>query len=407
MHARARPQLSKPAMYHPAAYAQHAADQPHQANEPGQYAQPVYMPVDSLQFLNLQINHQTGVLAELSRQIKDLTEKVSKPESDEARKAVIEQLQAELIQLKHERDEALRKVAQFVKVEHERDEALREVARLTQVAFEARTITEKAMLAQNKPEVERCLGQAKQEHDKELAKLRLELTVTKQKHAVELQSLNDDHEKEFEDALGKKVREVQQKHAYNEAVLKASILAKEQAHQLILEQHASQVEELTTALETTKRDMSEQTEKFETAKTHLMTNLSHKKTKIQEQDQELVQAYSEIQRLLEQAQLAQLTQEPKPEPTKNAKQTLAKLEKLKAEVDQKQVQLAAQAADLARREKELDKRASLLKKEAEKEAAQKLAATSARIEKKAQVLRNEALRNSENVLEEVDQFMAA
>lgn len=394
-------------MYHPAAYAQHAADQPHQANEPGQYAQPVYMPVDSLQFLNLQINHQTGVLAELSRQIKDLTEKVSKPESEEARKAEIENLQAELIQLKHERDEARSKVAQFVKVEHERDEALREVARLTQVAFEARAITEKAMLAQNKHEVERSLGQAKQEHDKELAKLRLELTVTKQKHAVELQSLNDDHEKEFEDALGKKVREVQQKHAYNEAVLRASILAKEQAHQLILEQHASQVEELTTALETTKRDMSEQTEKFETAKTHLMTNLSHKKTKIQEQDQELVQAYSEIQRLLEQAQLAQLTQEPKPEPTKNAKQTLAKLEKLKAEVDQKQVQLAAQAADLARREKELDKRASLLKKEAEKEAAQKLAATSARIEKKAQVLRDEALRNSENVLEEVNQFMAA
>ena len=394
-------------MYHPAAYAQHAADQPHQANEPGQYAQPVYMPVDSLQFLNLQINHQTGVLAELSRQIKDLTEKVSKPESEEARKAEIEKLQAELIQLKHERDEALRKVAQFVKVEHERDEALREVARLTQVAFEARAITEKAMLAQNKHEVERSLGQAKQEHDKELAKLRLELTVTKQKHAVELQSLNDDHEKEFEDALGKKVREVQQKHAYNEAVLRASILAKEQAHQLILEQHASQVEELTTALENTKRDMIEQTEKFELGKTHLMTNLNLKKTRLQEQDKELVQAYSEIRHLLEQAQLAQLTQEPKPEPTKNAKQTLAKLEKLKAEVDQKQVQLAAQAADLARREKELDKRASLLKKEAEKEAAQKLAATSARIEKKAQVLRDEALKNSENVLEEVNQFMAA
>lgn len=394
-------------MYHPAAYAQHAADQPHQANEPGQYAQPVYMPVDSLQFLNLQINHQTGVLAELSRQIKDLTEKVSRPESEEALKAEIEQLQAELIQLKHERDEALRKVAQFVKVEHERDEALREVARLTQVAFEARAITEKAMLAQNKHEVERSLGQAKQEHDKELAKLRLELTVTKQKHAVELQSLNDDHEKEFEDALSKKVREVQQKHAYNEAVLRASILAKEQAHQLILEQHASQVEELTTALENTKRDMTEQTEKFEMVKTHLMTNLNLKKTRLQEQDKELVQAYSEIRHLLEQAQLAQLTQEPKPEPTKNAKQTLAKLEKLKAEVDQKQVQLAAQAADLARREKELDKRASLLKKEAEKEAAQKLAATSARIEKKAQVLRDEALKNSENVLEEVNQFMAA
>ena len=394
-------------MYHPAAYAQHAADQPHQANEPGQHAQPVYVPVDPLSMLNAQIYNQSCLITGLVEQIQNLTEKVSRPESDEARKAVIEQLQAELIQVKHERDEARREVAQFVKVEHERDEALREVARLTQVAFEARAITEKAMLAQNKHEVERSLGQAKQEHDKELAKLRLELTVTKQKHSVELQSLNDDHEKEFEDALGKKVREVQQKHAYNDAVLRASILAKEHAHQLILEQHASQIEELTTALENTKRAMTEQTENFQTAKTHLLTNLSLKKTKIQEQDQELVQAYSEIQRLLEKAQLVQMTQEPKPEPTKNAKQTLAKLEKLKAEVDQKQVQLAAQAADLARREKELDKRALLLKKEAEKEAAQKLAATSARIEKKAQVLRDEALRNSENVLEEVNQFMAA
>ena len=394
-------------MYHPAAYAQHAADQPHQANEPGQYAQPVYVPVDPLSMLNAQIYNQSCLITGLVEQIQNLTEKVSRPESDEARKAEIEQLQAELIQVKHERDEALRKVAQFVKVEHERDEALREVARLTQVAFEARAITEKAMLTQNKHEVERSLGQAKQEHDKELAKLRLELTVTKQKHAVELQSLNDDHEKEFEDALGKKVREVQQKHAYNEAVLRASILAKEQAHQLILEQHASQVEELTTALENTKRDMTEQTEKFEMVKTHLMTNLNLKKTRLQEQDKELVQAYSEIRHLLEQAQLAQLTQEPKPEPTKNAKQTLAKLEKLKAEVDQKQVQLAAQAADLARREKELDKRASLLKKEAEKEAAQKLAATSARIEKKAQVLRDEALKNSENVVFEAMRFVAS
>jgi hypothetical protein len=398
-------------MYHPAAYAQHAADQPHQANEPGQYAQPVYMPVDSLQFLNLQINHQTGVLAELSRQIKDLTEKVSKPESDEARKAVIEQLQAELIQLKHERDEALRKVAQFVKVEHERDEARREVARLNLAVLETERRTKIDMLAQNKQEVERKLAQAKEQHDKELAMLSqqdaLELTVTKQRHAVELERLKEANEKELEFALDDNARKVQRDHAANEAMLRASIIAKEKAHQLILEQHASQVEDLTTALENTKRAMAEQTENFETAKTHLMTNLSLKKTKIQEQGQELVQAYSEIQRLVEQAQLVQLTQEPKPEPTKNAKQTLAKLEKLKAEVDQKQVQLAAQAADLARREKELDKRASLLKKEAEKEAVQKLAAERDQIEKKAHVLRDEALRNSENVVFEAMRFVAS
>jgi len=381
-------------MYHPAAYAQHAADQPHQANEPGQHAQPVYVPVDPLSMLNAQIYNQSCLITGLVEQIQNLTEKVSRPESDEARKAVIEQLQAELIQVKHERDEARR-----------------EVARLNLAVLETERRTKNDMLAQNKQEVERKLAQAKEQHDKELAMLSqqdaLELTVTKQRHAVELERLKEANEKELEFALDDNARKVQRDHAANEAMLRASIIAKEQAHQLILEQHASQVEELTTALETTKRDMIEQTEKFETAKTHLMTNLSHKKTKIQEQDQELVQAYSEIQRLLEQAQLAQLTQEPKPEPTKNAKQTLAKLEKLKAEVDQKQVQLAAQAADLARREKELDKRASLLKKEAEKEAVQKLAAERDQIEKKSKILMDKALRNSEHVVEKATRFVAS
>jgi len=380
-------------MYHPAAYAQHAADQPHQANEPGQYTQPVYVPVDPLSMLNAQIYNQSCLITGLIEQIKDLTEKVSKPESDEARKTEIERLQAEQIQVKHERDEARR-----------------EVARLNLAVLETERRTKNDMLAQNKQEVERKLVQAKEQHDKDLAMLSqqgaLELTVTKQRHAVELERLKEANEKELEFALDDNARKVQRDHAANEAMLRASIIAKEHAHQLILEQHASQVEELTTALETTKRAMTEQAENFQTAKTHLMTNLSLKKTKIQEQDQELVQAYSEIQRLLEQAQIVQSTQEPKPEPTKNAKQTLAKLEKLKAEVEQKQVQLAAQAADLARREKELDKRASLLKKEAEKEAAQKLAAEREQIEKKSQILRDEALRNSENVVLEVHEFMA-
>jgi hypothetical protein len=369
------------------------------------------MPVDSLQFLNLQINHQTGVLAELSRQIKDLTEKVSRPESEEARKAEIEKLQAELIQVKHERDEARREVAQFVKVEHERDEARREVARLNLAVLETERRTKNDMLAQNKQEVERKLAQAKEQHDKELAMLSqqdaLELTVTKQRHAVELERLKEANEKELEFALDDNARKVQRDHAANEAMLRASIIAKEKAHQLILEQHASQVEELTTALENTKRAMAEQTEHFQTVQTHLVTNLRLKKTKIQEQDQELVQAYSEIQRLVEQAQLVQLTQEPKPEPTKNAKQTLAKLEKLKAEVDQKQVQLAAQAADLARREKELDKRASLLKKEAEKEAAQNLDAKRADIQQQTLYLMDKTFKNGNRVYEKAARLVAA
>lgn len=381
-------------MYHPAAYTQHAADQPHQANEPGQYAQPVYVPVDPLSMLNAQIYNQSCLITGLIEQIKDLTEKVSKPESDEARKAEIEKLQAELIQVKHERDEARR-----------------EVARLNLAVLETERRTKNDMLAQNKQEVERKLAQAKDQHDKELAMLSqqdaLELTVTKQRHAVELERLKEANEKELEFALDDNARKVQRDHAANEAMLRASIIAKEKAHQLILEQHASQVEELTTALENTKRDMIEQTEKFEMVKTHLMTNLNLKKTRLQEQDKELVQAYSEIQRLLEQAQLVQMTQEPKPEPTKNAKQTLAKLEKLKAEVDQKQVQLAAQAADLDRREKELDKRASLLKKEAEKEAAQNLDAKRADIQQQTLYLMDKTFKNGNRVYEKAARLVAA
>lgn len=381
-------------MYHPAAYAQHAADQPHQANEPGQYAQPVYVPIDPLSALTVQIHNQSCVIAGLVEQIQNLTEKVSRPESDEARKAEIEKLQAELIQVKHERDEARR-----------------EVARLNLAVLETERRTKNDMLAQNKQEVERKLAQAKEQHDKELAMLSqqdaLELTVTKQRHAVELERLKEANEKELEFALDDNARKVQRDHAANEAMLRASIIAKEKAHQLILEQHASQVEELTTALENTKRDMIEQTEKFEMVKTHLMTNLNLKKTRLQEQDKELVQAYSEIQRLLEQAQLVQMTQEPKPEPTKNAKQTLAKLEKLKAEVDQKQVQLAAQAADLARREKELDKRASLLKKEAEKEAAQNLDAKRADIQQQTLYLMDKTFKNGNRVYEKAARLVAA
>lgn len=169
-------------MYHPAAYTQHAADQPHQANEPGQYAQPVYVPVDPLSMLNAQIYNQSCLITGLIEQIKDLTEKVSKPESDEARKAEIEKLQAELIQVKHERDEARR-----------------EVARLNLAVLETERRTKNDMLAQNKQEVERKLAQAKDQHDKELAMLSqqdaLELTVTKQRHAVELERLKEANER--------------------------------------------------------------------------------------------------------------------------------------------------------------------------------------------------------------------